>query len=102
MNDITIKEVIGAGNFGEVHRGTWKGSQDVALKKLHVEKMSEFLKEASTLQKCAFPNVVSFFGLHKDKNNELYMVTEFMSGGALNDLLQKEGEKLSVKTLVEM
>jgi len=101
LKDIEIKEVIGSGSFGEVYRGIWKGSQQVALKKLKVDKMSEFLQEASMLQKCSFPNVVTFIGLYQDKE-VLYMVTEYMSGGALNTLLQNEGGSLSVKTLVEM
>mmetsp|Transcript_23883 Transcript_23883/g.33477 ORF Transcript_23883/g.33477 Transcript_23883/m.33477 type:complete len:928 (-) Transcript_23883:126-2909(-) len=103
LDDIEIKEVIGSGSFGEVFRGVWKGTQQVALKKLIVDdKMEEFLQEAAMLQKCSFDHVVKFVGLHRDSNHTVYMVTEFMSGGALNNLLQKVGKTLGAKTLLEM
>lgn len=95
--------MIGSGSFGDVYRGVWKGTQEVALKKLKVDnKMEEFLQEASMLQKCSFDYVVKFIGLHQDKNRDVYMVTEFMSGGALSTLLQKKGKELPIKTLLEM
>jgi serine/threonine protein kinase len=42
---------LGSGNFGEVYRGKWQGTTEVALKKLKIkEQMEKFIKEVSVLQ----------------------------------------------------
>jgi predicted Ser/Thr protein kinase len=50
LKDIVIKESIGTGQFGQVFRGVWQGSVQVALKTLRVEDdNAEFEKEIEIL-----------------------------------------------------
>jgi serine/threonine protein kinase len=50
-------------NFGEVYRGIWQGTTEVALKKLkNREGAQEFKHEAEMLQSISHPYVVQFYG----------------------------------------
>ncbi len=58
LTKVTLKEKLGDGNFGEVFRGGWSGTE-VALKKLKTSQLADALiKEASVLAKLAHPNIV--------------------------------------------
>ena len=49
--DIKILELLGDGNFGEVFRGMWQGTTEVALKKLrNQDDFNQFANEAAILQ----------------------------------------------------
>ncbi len=54
---VKVKNRIGGGNFGDVYRGEWQGT-DVALKKLKSQTMMEQFKEAVVLHKLTHPNIV--------------------------------------------
>ncbi|KVH61633.1 Armadillo repeat-containing protein 3 and Serine/threonine-protein kinase CTR1 [Cynara cardunculus var. scolymus] len=65
-DELHIKERIGAGSFGTVHRAEWHGS-DVAVKVLTVQdfqddQLKEFLREVSIMKRVRHPNVVLFMG----------------------------------------
>lgn len=65
LTEVEIDERLGGGNFGEVYRGTWQGSTDVALKKLKdSEHLQDFLREATALLSLNHPNIVRFLGLY--------------------------------------
>lgn len=49
ITDVEIKQKIGGGNFGDVYKGLWKGSIDVALKKTKNDSL-QFEKEAAVLR----------------------------------------------------
>lgn len=50
LEDITIEEQLGQGNFGTVYKGTWKGTT-VALKAMNnEEQIADFEREESLLQ----------------------------------------------------
>ena len=50
IKDITILEELGKGNFGQVFKGTWKGST-VAMKILNEKSdYNSFVKECNILQ----------------------------------------------------
>lgn len=49
LKDVDIKQKIGGGKFGDVYKGLWKGTIEVALKKTKVDN-GEFEKEAQTLR----------------------------------------------------
>jgi Protein tyrosine and serine/threonine kinase len=135
VTDVEVGRIIGAGSFGDVHRGTWQGTTDVALKKLKggPAELREFATEARTLQKLDHPRVVRFFGVYaqrdegapsseedddddsddSDSLNEFggisfsphttfYMVTEFMTAGGVNTLLQEERDAITLVQLVSM
>ena len=91
---------IGSGNFGQVYKGTWLGSTEVALKKLKSDKAEEFLTEVSTLESLSHNNIVQYFGIYMDAEGESYMVTEYMNKGSAKDLLCEE--TLDTEDLVSM
>ncbi|KAI3724089.1 hypothetical protein L2E82_35854 [Cichorium intybus] len=95
-SDLILKERIGAGSFGIVHRADWNGS-DVAVKILleqdfHPERLTEFLQEVAIMRRLRHPNIVLFMGAVTQPPN-LSIVTEYLSRGSLYRLLHKPGAK---------
>ncbi|XP_055807072.1 serine/threonine-protein kinase CTR1-like isoform X2 [Solanum dulcamara] len=95
-NDLVLREKIGAGSFGTVHRGDWHGS-DVAVKILmeqdfHAERFKEFLREVAIMKRLRHPNIVLFMGAVIQPPN-LSIVTEYLSRGSLFRLLHKPGAR---------
>ncbi|NP_001234454.1 CTR1-like protein kinase [Solanum lycopersicum] len=94
--DLVLKERIGAGSFGTVHRADWNGS-DVAVKILmeqdfHAERFKEFLREVAIMKRLRHPNIVLFMGAVTQRPN-LSIVTEYLSRGSLYRLLHKPGAR---------
>ncbi|TYI97678.1 hypothetical protein E1A91_D01G159800v1 [Gossypium mustelinum] len=92
--DLVLRERIGSGSFGTVHRAEWNGS-DVAVKilmeqDLHGERYKEFLSEVAIMKRLRHPNIVLFMGAVTHPPN-LSIVTEYLSRGSLYRLLRKPG-----------
>ncbi|KAE8674781.1 ACT-like protein tyrosine kinase family protein isoform 2 [Hibiscus syriacus] len=86
-------------SYGDLYKGTFCG-QDVAIKVLRTEHQNEnlrkeFTQEVNIMRKIRHNNVVQFIGACTSPPS-LCIVTEFMSGGSIYDLLhkQKSGFKL--------
>ncbi|KAF8117790.1 hypothetical protein N665_0008s0134 [Sinapis alba] len=80
-DELHIKERVGAGSFGTVHRAEWHGS-DVAVKILsiqdfHDDQFREFLREVAIMKRVRHPNVVLFMGAVTDRAR-LSIVTEYL------------------------
>ncbi|XVF76276.1 hypothetical protein PTKIN_Ptkin13bG0253200 [Pterospermum kingtungense] len=95
-SDLVLREKIGAGSFGTVHRAEWNGS-DVAVKilmeqDLHAERIKEFLSEVAIMKRLRHPNIVLFMGAVTQPPN-LSIVTEYLSRGSLYRLLHKSGAR---------
>ncbi|XP_043724530.1 serine/threonine-protein kinase CTR1-like [Telopea speciosissima] len=95
-SDLVLKEKIGAGSFGTVHRADWNGS-DVAVKILMeqdflAERFKEFLREVLLMKRLRHPNIVLFMGAVTQPPN-LSIVTEYLSRGSLYRLLHKPGAR---------
>ncbi|KAI9086234.1 hypothetical protein K1719_028514 [Acacia pycnantha] len=95
-SDLVLKERIGSGSFGTVHRAEWNGSE-VAVKILmeqdfHAERVKEFLREVAIMKRLRHPNIVLFMGAVTQPPN-LSIVTEYLSRGSLYRLLHKPGAK---------
>ncbi|KAA8518623.1 hypothetical protein F0562_016097 [Nyssa sinensis] len=95
-SDLVLKERIGAGSFGTVHRADWLGS-DVAVKILmeqdfHAERFKEFLREVAIMKCLRHPNIVLFMGAVTQPPN-LSIVTEYLARGSLYRLLHKPGAR---------
>ncbi|KAL3830385.1 hypothetical protein ACJIZ3_019187 [Penstemon smallii] len=91
-DELHIKERIGAGSFGTVHRAEWHGS-DVAVKVLTVQdfqddQLKEFLREVAIMKRIRHPNVVLFMGA-VTKRPHLSIVTEYLPRGSLYRLIHK-------------
>ncbi|XP_006273097.4 ephrin type-A receptor 2 [Alligator mississippiensis] len=96
---VTRQKVIGAGEFGEVYKGTLKnGKKDVpvAIKTLKVgyteKQRIDFLSEASIMGQFCHHNIIRLEGV-VSKYKPFMIVTEYMENGALDRFLrEKDGE----------
>ncbi|CAA0840746.1 Protein kinase superfamily protein [Striga hermonthica] len=91
-DELHIKERVGTGSFGTVHRAEWHGS-DVAVKVLnvqdfHEDQLKEFLREVAIMKRIRHPNVVLFMGA-VTKRPHLSIVTEYLPRGSLFRLIHK-------------
>ena len=85
------RKLLGMGSFGEVQRRLWRGTE-VAVKRLTREldntALAEFRAELETCRLCHHPNVVQFLGATTHRP-PFAIVSEYMQGGSLSDLLRK-------------
>ncbi|XP_002042831.2 LIM domain kinase 1 isoform X1 [Drosophila sechellia] len=89
-SDLVIGEKLGEGFFGKVFKVTHRQSGEVmVLKELHradEEAQRNFIKEVAVLRLLDHRHVLKFIGvLYKDK--KLHMVTEYVAGGCLKELI---------------
>nr|GEW21784.1 serine/threonine-protein kinase CTR1-like [Tanacetum cinerariifolium] len=95
--DLDMKEKIGEGSFGTVHRADWNG-EDVAVKTLSLEqdfhpgRFDEFWREVAIMRRLQHPNIVLFMGVVTQPPN-LSIVTEYLPRGSLFRILHKPGPK---------
>ncbi|RLN88630.1 hypothetical protein BBJ28_00018053, partial [Nothophytophthora sp. Chile5] len=79
-----------SGSFGEVYRGTWRGSK-VVIKCVNVNSSEDrraFLREATIWHKARHPHIVSFFGAcHLSR--PCFFICEEATNGNLVDYLDK-------------
>lgn len=106
-DELRIKERVGAGSFGTVHRAEWHGS-DVAVKVLtvqdfHDDQLKEFLREVAIMKRVRHPNVVLFMGA-VTKRPHLSIVTEYLPRGSLYRLIHRPsaGETLDQRRRLRM
>lgn len=93
-SDLVQGELLGKGFFGQVFKVTHKVTMEVmVLKELYrvdEEAQKNFLKEVAVLRSLSHNNVLRFIGvLYKDK--KLHLLTEFISGGTLKELIHDSG-----------
>ncbi|CAH9119471.1 unnamed protein product [Cuscuta epithymum] len=106
-DELHIKERVGAGSFGTVHRAEWNGS-DVAVKVLSVQdfeddQLREFLREVAIMKRIRHPNVVLFMGA-VTKRPHLSIVTEYLPRGSLYRLIHRpaNGEMMDQRRRLRM
>ncbi|XP_066426064.1 ephrin type-B receptor 4-like [Molothrus aeneus] len=106
---VTIEEVIGAGEFGEVWRGRLslpgQPEAEVAVKTLKggagERQRREFLREAARMAQFLHPNVLRLRGV-VSAGSPAMIVTEFLMHGALDAFLRGREGTLSPLQLVAM
>jgi len=95
-DELELEQKIGEGGFGEVYRAKWRGTT-VAVKTLKhkgpsshfsAEEVERYKREVSILRALNHPNLVLFLGASLEP--VLCMISEFMFGGSLYDLLYKK------------
>ncbi|KAM7253386.1 hypothetical protein ACFE04_026004 [Oxalis oulophora] len=106
-DELHIKERVGAGSFGTVHRAEWHGS-DVAVKILTIQdlvddQLKEFLREVAIMKRVRHPNVVLFMGAVTHRPH-LSIVTEYLPRGSLYRLINRPtaGEMLDQRRRLRM
>ncbi|KAL5970657.1 Tyrosine-protein kinase fynb, partial [Taenia solium] len=101
-SSLVLQERLGAGQFGEVWRGEWKGTTPVAIKTLKEGTMTkeDFLKEARIMKTLSHPHLVRLFAVVTTE--PIYIVTELMPNGSLLAFLRSDVDKtLGLKDLVD-
>ncbi|XP_036704704.1 ephrin type-A receptor 2 isoform X7 [Balaenoptera musculus] len=99
---VTRQKVIGAGEFGEVYKGTLKvsGKKEVpvaikTLKAGYTEKQRvDFLSEASIMGQFSHHNIIRLEGV-VSKYKPMMIITEYMENGALDKFLR--GGKIPIR-----
>lgn len=97
-SDLVIGEMLGRGFFGQVFKVTHKETKEVmVLKELYRwvddDAQRNFLKEVAVLRSLSHRNVLRFIGvLYKEK--KLHLITEYISGGTLAELLHGASKPL--------
>ncbi|CAH8606940.1 unnamed protein product [Heterobilharzia americana] len=102
-SSIVLIEKLGAGQFGEVWKGTWNGTTEVAVKTLKQGTMTkeEFLKEARIMRAAQHPKLVRLYAVCTE--DPIYIVTELMCNGSLLQYLRDgAGKNLQLNSLVDM
>jgi len=96
FRDLENTQEIGGGNFGQVFRGTYFGTE-VAIKQLldvDDKDMHKYIeREMSTLRDMRHPNVVQFMGLCRH-GTDIFIVTEYIPGGDLRHILKQEEKEM--------
>ncbi|PRP74860.1 tyrosine-protein kinase Fps85D-like isoform 2 [Planoprotostelium fungivorum] len=103
LDDVTVEEVIGHGNFGEVYRGSWNETV-VALKGIKAVNSiedAEIRREIVLLKKLNHPNVVNLLGV-TTHGSRFLMVLEYLEGGSLDRYLQKNQRDLNDNNLISL
>ena len=108
-DELIEEKKLGEGSFGIVYKGTFR-SNIVAIKKMkdafhNEEKMEEFTKEVSMLDKFRCDYIVHFYGAVFIPS-KICMVTEFAQYGSLSNLFYKRKnepirDKMRIKILLD-
>ncbi|KAM5261702.1 tyrosine-protein kinase Fer isoform 1-T2 [Hipposideros larvatus] len=102
--DVTLGELLGKGNFGEVYKGILKDKTAVAVKTckedLPQELKIKFLQEAKILKQYDHPNIVKLIGVCTQRQ-PIYIIMELIPGGDFLSFLRKKKDEIKLKQLVK-
>lgn len=88
----SLREPIGHGKYGTVHKGFSKKNPGfiVAIKVIKIRKIKSnfesIIKEIQTLKEVSHPNIVKIFEIFRD-DKKLYLVMEYVKGKELFDYI---------------
>ncbi|XP_036994507.1 tyrosine-protein kinase Fer isoform X1 [Artibeus jamaicensis] len=102
--DVTLGELLGKGNFGEVFKGVLKDKTAVAVKTckedLPQELKIKFLQEAKILKQYDHPNIVKLIGVCTQRQ-PIYIIMELIPGGDFLSYLRRKKDEIKTKQLVK-
>lgn len=107
IGELEFHKSIGKGGFGEVFKGTWRGTE-VAIKKILLARskeskaLEEFRSEIAIMSKLRHPNITLFMGAVTTNTKEMCIVTEFLPKGNLFSMLHNPGVRLSSQQKLKM
>jgi serine/threonine protein kinase len=91
----TETALLGEGGMGKVFLGQdTESGKHVAIKTLHTHKpetLERFQREGEILRQLDHPNIVKMLDAVEEAGKH-YLIMEYVAGGDLNDLLEKEGQ----------
>lgn len=96
FGDIVFGKEIGAGAYGKVFRGSFRG-EEVAIKQEQVrhKDLAKYLaSEIAVLRAVSHPHLLRYLGAAQNEKS-VYIVTEFMGGGDLRAILANTAVELS-------
>ncbi|KAG9332529.1 hypothetical protein JZ751_014627 [Albula glossodonta] len=103
--EFTLGELLGSGNFADVHKGKWKNRINVAIKVLKDNEAlnhKEFQLETQILKKLRHKHLIMLFAICSS-SPPYYIITELMEKGNLLSFLRgPEGESLDQLCLIDM
>ena len=84
------KEVLGHGQFSEVHICKWRGLDIVIKKPINytLENIIDFLNEVEVWSTVRHPNIAQFLGFSINSQNELFILMEHIKGVTLDVYLK--------------
>ena len=103
-SDVELKEAVGVGGFGRVHRAIYKG-EEVAVKVAKsttfdlVKAAQEVITEARKFAYLAHVNVCALIGVVLVK--DVCLVMEYAQGGAISDVLHKKKFSLPLDVILD-
>ncbi|MBN1910588.1 MAG: protein kinase [Pirellulales bacterium] len=86
LDGYTIKRGIGHGGFGEVYYATSDAGKEVALKLIR-RSLDVELRGIKQCLNLKHPNLLDIYDIRQDERGDHWVVMEFVSGSALDDVL---------------
>ncbi|XP_052777179.1 tyrosine-protein kinase SRK2-like [Mya arenaria] len=101
-NSLQLAQRIGAGQFGEVWKGRWNNTTDVAIKTLKPGTMTAeaFLAEAQIMKQFRHDKLVRLYAVCS-KEEPIYIVTELLNDSLLNYLREGDGRYMKFPDMVD-
>src|SRR5512136_85720 len=101
-------DLLGHGGMGDVYRGRdLHTGRPVAVKALkpevvasHPHLVDRFVREGEALRQLDHPNIVKMLAA-VEQDGQHYLVMEYVGGGSLHDLLEREG-RLPVERVLDV
>jgi hypothetical protein len=102
LEGYTIKRGIGRGGFGEVYFALSDGGKEVALKLVRDTGNRDVeLRGVGLCLNLKHPHLVNLFDLRKDARGDQWVIMEYVSGDALNNVIQRHPQGLPLELVRE-
>ena len=102
--EVEMKEVIGVGGFGKVHRALYKGHEVAVKVAKHttfdsLKAVQDVISEAEKFAHLAHQNVCALVGVVLVK--DVCLVMEYSRGGALSEILHKRAISIPIDVILD-
>eukprot|EP00057_Strongylocentrotus_purpuratus_P004223 XP_003728267.1 PREDICTED: serine/threonine-protein kinase CTR1 [Strongylocentrotus purpuratus] len=96
VSDLDMGPVVGKGQFGVVHRASWRGTP-VAVKKISImgSRKDEIEKEVAIHRRACHPNIVQMMALGY-QGREAFLVMQFIEGPSLHTIIFPDRDDVKV------